>query len=119
MARAFLFIDDQVQSLAHTHVGSSESHRGRPLLFGHFFAFCFSPSPIGYTGSVSLSLLGSYFHPALGLAASPPALLALGLAQGESRMYFLRARAPQLVYMLCVWVICLHGNMATTSIEAQ
>jgi hypothetical protein len=47
MARAFLFFDGQVQSLAHTHVGSSPIVA--PFFLDKFLAFCFSPSPIGYT----------------------------------------------------------------------
>jgi hypothetical protein len=55
MARAFLFFDGQVQSLAqHTHVGSSPIVG--PFFLDKFQALCFSPSPIGYTESFSLSL---------------------------------------------------------------
>jgi hypothetical protein len=57
MARAFLFFVDQVQSLAHTHVGSSlKSHRG-PLFLDKFLTFCFSQSSIGYL----LALPKSFF----------------------------------------------------------
>jgi hypothetical protein len=67
MARASLFFNDQVQSLAHTHVGSSPIVG---LFLDKLLAFCLFPSPIGYTESFSPSLL--HGPPRMSLRARNP-----------------------------------------------
>jgi hypothetical protein len=56
MARAFLSFVAQVQSLAHTHVGSGSSPIVGPFFLAKLLAFPFSPSPIECTGSFSFAL---------------------------------------------------------------
>jgi hypothetical protein len=57
VARAFLYFVVQVESIAHAHVGSGSSPIVGPFFLDKVLAFYFSPSPIGYTESFSLSLL--------------------------------------------------------------